>query len=327
MALGRIISGLGRPPALYSDNMSSLIDDLKNVSPQQLAARATDLLPPWVTLLLVVALMWQLGKAAWLFFPRSEAIVTPPAVTVTPAAPDRTRSSFDTSRITGAYLFGRLPAQSATPPPEAFGDIDETDLRLTLRGTIAATEERLAMAIIADDRGTEKVYAVGAPVTAGRKLHSVLPDRAILNNNGKFEALKLPREADSDSAPPTRTSNRRSMRTSPTKADRLRQTIAANPAKLTDLIRPQPVFSNGKQIGYRVYPGRRRQQFLQLGLKPGDLVTDINGTALDDPARGADIFKSLGDANQVTVTVERNGTPQVLVLDPEQLQLDGDTNQ
>lgn len=115
------------------------------------------------------------------------------------------------------------------------------------------------------------------------------------------------------------------MRTTQTPtASRLQRSIATNPTKLTDLIRPQPVFSNGKQLGYRVYPGRKRQQFLALGLKPGDLLTEINGTPLDDPARGADIFRSLADSTQVSVTVERNGTPQVLVLDPEQLELNGD---
>ena len=306
-----------------------MFSELRNANAQQLAARATDTLPPWVTLLLVVALTWQVGKAVWMLFPRSEAIVAPPSVSVTVPAPGNADATFDTNRITNAYLFGRLPVAAAPPQGEDFGDVDETDLKLTLRGTIAANEDGLAMAIIADDRGQEKVYAVGDPVTAGRKLHSVLPDRAILNNNGKLEALKLPRESEGGAAASGRSDNRRALRrpSTPSKADQLRQTIAANPARLTDLIRPQPVFSNGKQIGYRVYPGRRRQQFLQLGLKPGDLVTDINGTPLNDPARGADIFKSLGNANQVTVTVERNGSPQVLVLDPEQLQLGGNQNQ
>jgi general secretion pathway protein C len=67
------------------------------------------------------------------------------------------------------------------------------------------------------------------------------------------------------------------------------------------------VFANGQQRGYRVYPGRNRQQFSKLGLMPGDLVTAINGTPLDDPARGMEILQSMNSAAQVTVTVERNG--------------------
>ena len=48
---------------------------------------------------------------------------------------------------------------------------------------------------------------------------------------------------------------------------------------------------------------------------------EINGTPLDDPARGLDIFRSLSDSTQVSVTVERNGTSQVLVLDTQSLNL------
>ena len=80
------------------------------------------------------------------------------------------------------------------------------------------------------------------------------------------------------------------------------------------------MFRDGKQQGYRVYPGRQRQQFSQLGLRPGDMITQINGMALDDPARGMEVFRSLGDATQVSVTVERNGQEQVMTLDTSQLQ-------
>lgn len=301
-----------------------MLSNFENLNFQQLAVRATDTLPPWVALLLVIALVWQLSQLTWALIPPSEAIVvasaSAPATTTVRTDPD-----FDPAVIVDAHLFGQRPAAADAPPEEDFDDLEDTDLRLTLRGTIAANEDRLAMAIIADDRGEEQVYVVGQTVSGGRSLHSVLPDRAILNNNGKLEALRLPRESEGDAG--SRASRRTAVQrpVSPSRANEIQQALTQNPAKLTDLIRPQPVFSDGKQIGYRVYPGRRRQQFLALGLKPGDLVTDINGTPLTDPARGAEVFRSMSDTNQVTVTVERNGAPQVLVLDPEQVRLDGDT--
>ncbi len=39
-----------------------------------------------------------------------------------------------------------------------------------------------------------KVYAVGKTITGGTKLHSVYPDRAILDRGGKLEALLLPKK-------------------------------------------------------------------------------------------------------------------------------------
>jgi general secretion pathway protein C len=89
--------------------------------------------------------------------------------------------------------------------------------------------------------------------------------------------------------------------------ERLRQLAATNPAAITDILRPQPVFANGQQRGYRIYPGRNRAQFNKLGLLPGDLITAINGTPLDDASRGMDILQTMNTASAVTVTIERNG--------------------
>ena len=76
---------------------------------------------------------------------------------------------------------------------------------------------------------------------------------------------------------------------------------------------------NGQLKGYRVYPGRDRRKFAALGLRPGDLVTDINGQSLTNLQDGMAVFGSLGEAAQVTVTIERNGNPMVLTLDTAQL--------
>jgi len=99
-----------------------------------------------------------------------------------------------------------------------------------------------------------------------------------------------------------------------------------NPTAFAEVVRPQPVFANGVQRGYRVYPGRNRQQFAKLGLQPGDLVLSINGTPLDDPQRGMEIFNTIGTSDRVSVTVERNGQSQELTLNTAQIMLPDSTN-
>jgi general secretion pathway protein C len=76
---------------------------------------------------------------------------------------------------------------------------------------------------------------------------------------------------------------------------------------------------NGQQQGYRVYPGRDRRQFAALGLRPGDLIKDIDGQSLTDPTQAMQIFQSLGNSSQVSVTLERNGQPETVVLKTDQL--------
>lgn len=80
-------------------------------------------------------------------------------------------------------------------------------------------------------------------------------------------------------------------------------------------------------IGFRVNPGRDRKAFEALGLKPGDVVTDINGTVLDDASKGLQVYKALGETTQANVTVLRDGTPTVLVIDTSQVQSLGEGRQ
>ena len=100
----------------------------------------------------------------------------------------------------------------------------------------------------------------------------------------------------------------------------LREVISDNAARLSDIIRPVPHVQEGQVVGFRVNPGRDRAAFEALGLQPGDVVTDINGTVLDDPSQGLQVFQSLGEATQANVTVLRDGVPQVIVIDTSQLQ-------
>ena len=53
---------------------------------------------------------------------------------------------------------------------------------------------RSGYAIIGENAAAAKVYSVGKTITGGTKLHSVYPDRAILDRGGKLEALLLPKK-------------------------------------------------------------------------------------------------------------------------------------
>jgi general secretion pathway protein C len=190
-------------------------------------------------------------------------------------------------------------------------------MNLVLVGTIAQTDPQLGYAIIGESPTSARVYAVGKTITGGTKLHAVYPDRVILDRGGKLEALLLPRRFQGGGAPPPAAVA--AAQPDPMLGDRLRQLATENPAAITEIIRPQPVFANGQQRGYRVYPGRNRQQFARLGLMPGDLVTAINGAPLDDPARGMEILQSMNSAAEVTVTVERNGQPTQININNAQV--------
>jgi general secretion pathway protein C len=220
------------------------------------------------------------------------------------------RSGVDVQAIVNAHLFG-VPA--AGPPPDA-ATAPETQMNLVLSAVFAAEDPAKGLAIIGETAQSAKVFAVGGAVRPGTKLHAVYIDRVILDRGGNLEALALPKRTSG-----ALVINRPTPPPQNQLTENLRRMAETNPSAFAQVIRPQPVFANGVQRGYRVYPGRNRQQFTKLGLVPGDLVLAINGTPLDDPQRGMEIFNTIGSADRVTVTVERNGQSQDLTLNMAQL--------
>ncbi len=300
--------------------------DFSNLDTERLIASASRTLPYWVTLVLVLVLGWQLARLIWLFVPGAavgDPIIAPAEVASRAAV---AAGSADVQAIAAAHLFGEAkiedtPSQPVAQPVE---DLAETNLSLTLKGTIAAESEKQSIAIIADSRNDEKIYSVGQTVMSGTTLHAVYLDRVVLNRSGALEVLKLPKEVPTAGARTRRPAARPAPVASDAEAPAtsIQNVVAQNVTKLADVIRPTPYFVNGQQQGYRVYPGRNRRQFAALGLRPGDLIKDIDGAALTDPQQAMQIFQSLGTAEQVSVTVERNGQPETLVLNTNQLELD-----
>jgi general secretion pathway protein C len=300
----------------------SRINEWTRMPPAQLWGEASRVLPPWVALVLVILIGWQVAKAVWLLFPSPAPAELPPVTAAARGQAGSASSSVSIDRIVEAHLFGKAAADAPVQLVEQ-EHAPDTQLSLELRGTVAASDEKRALAIIAERGGAERVYFIGDAVPGGATLHAVHLDRVLLRRAGRLEALRLPRSDD----PSQQRRSAAAARTAPpppaaapARVASVQEVVQQSGAALTEIIRPQPVFKDGRQQGYRVYPGRQRQQFAQLGLRPGDLITQINGMALDDPARGMEIFRSLADATSVTVTVDRNGEIEMLTLDTAALQ-------
>ncbi len=295
-------------------NMTALalnLRTLRDQSPEQWLQTFMRVGPGVVGAILVVALAWQLVQATWLFLGAAGNGQVPGNNASQPQA-NASVAAVDLNALVGAHLFG---IASSEPNPADVNAAPQTQMNLVLTGTMASADPQKGYAIVGESATTAKTYPTGATLRPGTKLHSVFTDRVILDNGGKLETLVLPRQFAGTAAPvrPPVAAAGNGV------GDELRRIAETNPSAFTSVVRPQPVFANGVQRGYRVYPGRDRKQFANLGLQPGDLVTSVNGTPLDDPSRGMEIFNSLNSAAQVSVTVERNGQTQQLSLNTAQL--------
>jgi general secretion pathway protein C len=225
----------------------------------------------------------------------------------------------DLEAINRAHLFGvNAVAGEAGGPPIA------PKVPLVLTGVIAGNDAQNGLAIIGQSAQATKVYAVGDTVPGGVKLHAVYEDRVILDDNGELQTLALPRNLNPALAPPPSAALLQGG-ANPS-FERVRRMISEQPGLIGDVVRPQPVvdLKSGRMNGFRVFPGRDRTAFARLGLHPGDLVTAINGTPLDDRDRSEQILKTLSSASEARVTVVRGGQQQDLVLNIAQLAQEAD---
>lgn len=216
--------------------------------------------------------------------------------------------------IASAHLFGQYEAPAA-PALTELDAAPDTQLNLTLMGILSQTAERGSRALIASSSGEEKSYAVGDDIERNTSLHSVFPDRVILVRAGRFETLRLDKNAPRKNVSSSDDGDQDEEPVGDTTANMLnavRAELLADPSRAADFIRAQPASSGGQMRGYRVYPGRDRSAFTAAGLRPGDLVTQVNGIQLNDPSTALQMLSQLSSAGALTVVVERGGEQQTI---------------
>jgi|HubBroStandDraft_2_1064218.scaffolds.fasta_scaffold157470_2 type II secretory pathway component PulC len=71
----------------------------------------------------------------------------------------------------------------------------------------------------------------------------------------------------------------------------------------------QPVFLQGKFHGFRI-AALQGDSWKGVDLRPGDVVTRVNGFSLEHPEDAAEAFYSLRVASELTVEYERDGEPR-----------------
>lgn len=271
-------------------------------------------LPGAISVLLVVLIAWMLSQLVWALVPTPDAARWQPApVQSTRTATTARGPSLET--LMAANLFG---SYQAVPSSEALGSAPDTNLNLLLIGILAGSNEADSRALISQQGVDEAPYAIGADIVSGVTLHAIFPDRVILARNGTFETLRLdkdsPSRADNNPVLSGNSSGSDIDPMAPTGAmlGQIRDRILQDPGKASEYIRVQPSNQNGTLKGYRLYPGRSAEAFSHLGLRPGDLVTAVNGIQLDDGQKALQTLNELKQAGSVTLTVERGGQVQTL---------------
>lgn len=223
-------------------------------------------------------------------------------------------------------------------------------LNLKLHGIISSKNEDGGFAMISYNGKTQEVFSLGEAIpkqlpgedeveSIGVMVTKIAKESVTIDNNGTEQILTLPKP---DKNSKTASNNRRNAprarssaanpriiqpQVTPSNANntptigtsggiqtltQLREEAMVNPNVLMTVITPSIVRENGQMTGVRVYPSRNRKLFRALGLRNGDVVTQVNGVMIDDQSKGLAIFQQLAESSSLEIHVKRGGNEQIL---------------
>jgi len=285
--------------------------------------------PFFASAIILIIVIWQSAKLFWTLYPNQQIMknINIPSVMLANQTsvnsianqPNKIAANIINQNLFGQYTNNTNNTQNSNIINQpAIENLKETQLTLLLKGTVSGNNGPPSLAIISNNSDEEKVYSINDLVAPGISLHSVYADQIIIDNNNELEVLKLPKELVENTSTVIRNS-RVNKRTSVTQISKTAiAPLSQFGTKLADTIRPTPYFSDGAQLGYRVYPGSNRKQFMSLGLLSGDLITNVNGAALNDAQKAMTIFQEIENENQVSLTIIRNNEPQKINISTSQ---------
>ncbi len=271
-----------------------------------------------VSLLLVIALGITFAKLLWLAITPVQKIQPETTQLNNTQNVTTTRKNYG-SIIAKQHLFGVVkkqaaPIKQAEPVKQA---APKKRLNLKLHGVVAFKSNKAGYALISSSGGIQKVYGKGDELEENVTVKNIYPEKVIISNNGEDEELILPRKMmkkrqssaeaaslPSDNMPPP-IDNMGAPNSGMPDIGAFREEVMANPRKLMDIATPSPAIVDGQFIGFRVHPGARRKMFRELGFRPNDIITEVNGIVLDDASKGAQVLAELAQASQVSATVKR----------------------
>ena len=93
--------------------------------------------------------------------------------------------------------------------------------------------------------------------------------------------------------------------------------MATNPLQMLGKITFVPYREDGKLIGFQVSPGTEKDLFFALQLRPGDIVTNINGqnlSAISSFKVGVEFMNKLSSQNVLNMILRRQGNQENIVI-------------
>ena len=238
-----------------------------------------------LTCLVIVSIAFALAHLTWRLSGNADVgAITVPAVRSAPPVPDLTAAL-------ALAPFGRAGAdgEGATP----------TTLQLTLKGIVFARPSSLSVAYIAVGGEVPKPLKIGESIS-GATISGIQVTRVLLNNGGRSEFLAFPDPFAVPGAPvggaiagvPAAPAGNPVTSPAPAPAP------TVSPESVLQRLDAQAV-SGGYRIGGNAPPG----------LRPGDVLQQLNGTPLTSPDAARAAITGAQSSGSAQIQILRDGKP------------------
>ncbi|RSD32831.1 type II secretion system protein GspC [Vibrio pectenicida] len=255
------------------------------------------------TVILLALSAWVAGILVWK--PFESQSVTPWQANVISGGVAK-ESGLNIADLQNSNLFGRYQAEAPIVKKKVVTDAPKSRLSVVLVGVVTSSEEGKNLAVLSN-RGQQATYGIGETLEGTRaKVVQVLYDRIIVDNSGRNETVMLEGLKYTKDLQPQPKTKAIKAEVSQDKLEEIRSVIRKDPKQIFQYVRMSQMKRDGKVIGYRLSPGKDKELFESVGLKPGDVATQLNGQNLSDPAAMGEIFKSISQLTELNLTVERD---------------------
>jgi general secretion pathway protein C len=250
-------------------------------------------IPSLATVAALLLLCWTLAQGTWrVLQPTSPAVARAGGADLT-----------DLRALGSVQLFGRTAPRS----PAAVASVAPSNLNMTLTGVAARATGGCALVIVQGQ--PEAAFCSGEEVSPGVRLDTVERDRIVIVRNGVREAVFMKDAEGAAAVPPPPIVQ--SVGTDRQLVDRrqLQQQLGRPEFLNQALIVPNP------DGGFLVRQIQAGSLYEKLGLRPGDVIRNVNGqplTNMDDVMR---LYQQFGTAQRVLVDVQRQGRNETLYYD------------
>lgn len=210
-------------------------------------------------------------------------------------------------------------------------EIIESKLPLKLKGVIYTSDPYSGLAYVSNSNSKSvESFLSGDIIFQLAELYQILEDRIIIDNKGqkeyvlkeKYEIVRSSRNKKPKSRGKKDTSTKIATTPPPetfredglervglsiSLTDSYLQNIMGDLPKILQDAKAEPNMVNGELKGFELTRIRENSIYEKAGFQNGDIIKEINGYPLNDPAGAIRLLQQLRNAKEVDVVLDRNG--------------------